>query len=115
MERRTTEQRGMICRGVVMQMNPQTYWGKLVYAPTDAGHAVVDALSAALIIKASKTVRQLREDAVEATRVALEMSFHSTSWHMQPGRRDWLPQPGEIVEVHLNSDYKLVAVWYAEP
>ena len=107
----------MICRGVVTFINPKTLWGRLVYAPTEDSDSVIDALSAALIVKEAKTARGIRLDGVAKTRTIIELKFHTTSWHGQPsyGRGgDWLPHPGEIIEVHLNDDYKLVAVWNAE-
>jgi hypothetical protein len=104
-------------------MDDQTLWGHIVYAPTAAGHRVVDALSAALLAKSSQLAREIR---IRHNRLDVEtLEFHTTSWHGAPtrGSDHWSLRPrrpvslrpdlGEIVEVHLNADNKLVAVWYA--
>lgn len=102
---------GVTCRGVVTFLDERTLWGKLVYAPTEIGHNVVDAISAALMAKSTKTVRQIR-DGQEAV---VELEFHLTAWHGAScsSNSEWRPQPGELVRVRLNADYKLVSVWYA--
>jgi len=94
-------------------MDDRTLWGHIVYAPTAAGHRVVDALSAVLLAKSSQLAREIR---IRHNRRDVEtLEFHTTSWHGAPtrGSDHWWPDLGEIVEVHLNGDNKLVAVWYA--
>jgi len=105
----------MICRGVVTYVNERTGWGRLVYTPSKDDHSVVDALSAALMVNAAKVARGIRLDGVVKTFTLIELEFHTTSWHGQPSYRSgWVPQPGEIVDVHLNTDNKLVSVWYEQ-
>jgi hypothetical protein len=82
-----------------------------VFAPDDRGHNVVDALSAALIIKDAKTAREIRLNSVAKDLTVKEMDFHSTSFH---GARNEFPFVGQLVELHLNDDQRLVAVWYAQ-
>jgi hypothetical protein len=94
-------------------MDPQTLWGHIVYAPTDVGHRVVDALSAALLAKSRQLAREIR---IRHDRLDVEtLEFHTTSWHGAPTRSSdhWWPDLGELVEVHLNDSGKLVAVWHA--
>jgi len=92
-------------------LDERTLWGKILYAPTEAEEVNVDALSAALMVKATRAARQIRggNDAL------VELEFHLTSWQgaYWSERSSWRPQPGEIVKVHLNSDYALVSVRYA--
>lgn len=111
MAQHTPKLGGMTCRGVVTFLDERTLWGKLVYAPTDAGHNVIDAMAAALMVKAKRAARQIRqgEDAV------IELEFHLTAWHgaTWSESNNWRPKPGEIVRVRLNTDHKLVSVWYA--
>lgn len=101
----------MICRGVVTYLDERTLWGKLVYAPTEDGHDVVDALSAALMINASKVARGIRLDGVAKTLTVKELDFHTTSFLGGYGRD---LQPGQLVDVHLNVDDKLVSVRYQQ-
>lgn len=109
--KRESKPNGMTCRGVVTFLNARTLWGKLVYAPTETGHAVIDAISAALIVTAKKAVRQIRQGQANV----VELEFHLTAWHgaTWSATNPWRPKPGEIVQVRLNADHKLVSVWYA--
>ena len=99
----------MICRAVVTYLNERTLWGRLVYAPDGDGESVVDALSAALMVNAAKVARGIRLDGVAKALTVKELEFHTTSFYGGYGRD---LQPGQLVEVHLNADHKLVAVWY---
>lgn len=92
-------------------LDERTLWGKIIYAPTEAGYAIVDALSAALLVKAKKAARQIRANET----AVVELEFHLTAWigATWSSRSSWRPRPGEIVKVRLNSDYKLVSVRYA--
>lgn len=99
----------MICRAVVTSFNRSTCWAQLVYALDARGHNVVDALSAALIVHDAKTARAIRLNSVAKDLTVKEMDFHSTSFH---GARNEFPFVGQLVEVHLNDDRRLVAVWY---
>ena len=101
----------MICRGVVTYLNERTLWGRLVYALDNDGDGVVDALSAALLVNAAKVARSIRLDGVAKTLTVKELEFHTTSFHGGYGRD---LQPGQLVEVHLNIDNRLVAVWYEQ-
>jgi len=97
----------MICRAVVVDFNTQNLWGTLVYAPDAHGHNLVDAISAALIARSQSTAYSLR---IRHTGKEVQvMQFHSTSFH---GALNEFPSVGQLVELHLNSDQRLVAVWY---
>lgn len=100
----------MICRAVVMHFNEQTHWGKLVYAQDDHGRDIIDALSAALVVKANDVARGLRNDGLYKTFLLKELEFHSTS--VDGGWVGRIPAPGQLVDVILNVDDKLVSVRY---
>ena len=104
----------MICRAVVWEFTPKTLWGKLTYALDDRGHVALDAMSAALIAKHHSIAREIRLNSEMTDRSTRSMDFHSTSVHGIGSTEQW-PVIGQLVEVHLNDDQNLVAVWYREP
>ena len=99
-------------RGVVMSMDARSGWGVAVYAFCDEGQNVVDALSAALIAKELPTARKIQYYGIITVPSVVSLEFHMSSLHGSTVR-DWDEAPrlvGHFVEVHLNSDFKLVMV-----
>ena len=92
---------------------PKTLWGKLTYALDDRGHVAIDAMSAALIAKHNSIAREIRLNSELTDRSTLSIDFHSTSIHGLGSTEHW-PSIGQLVQVHLNVDQNLVAVWYQE-
>ncbi len=102
-----------IRRAVVWAFESKTLWGKLAYAVDERGYNAVDAISAALIAKHSSIAREIRLTSELTARTTKSMDFHSTSVHGIGSTENW-PWVGQLVEVHLNEDQRLVAVWYQE-
>lgn len=103
----------MICRAVVWDFNEKNLWGKLTYALDERGFTVIDAMSAALIAKHNSIAREIRLTSEMKDRSTKSIDFHSTSVHGIGSTENW-PWVGQLVEVHLNDDKNLVAVWYRE-
>lgn len=104
----------MICRGVVWAFEQKTLWGKLAYALDERGLVAVDAMSAALIAKHQSIAREIRLTSELTDRATKSIDFHSTSVHGIGSTENW-PWVGQLVQVHLNVDQNLVAVWYQDP
>lgn len=96
-------------RAVVTEFDAQRLWGRLVYALDERGLSTVDAISAALIARSRQVANDLRIQGTGKTVQVID--FHSTSVHGIGSTENW-PQVGQLVEVHLNADERLVAVWY---
>lgn len=103
----------MIHRAVVWEFNEKNLWGKLTYAIDDRGHVAIDAMSAALIAKHASIAREIRLNSEMTDRSTQSLDFHSTSIHGLGSTEHW-PSIGQLVQVHLNVDRNLVAVWYQE-
>lgn len=101
---------GSTRRGVIVAIDGQTLWGWLVYAKEAGAQKVIDALSAILLADEKHAWRPIiRAGQLDGT--LTDLDFHVSAWHGYGGD-EWLPRPGEIVEVRLNSDERLIAVWY---
>jgi len=99
-------------RAVIVEFNSQTLWGFVVYAVTEEGHNVVDAISAALLARAKSAAHELRLRYVDKdVRV---MEFHSTSVHGSAPMINQWPQVGQLVDLHLNDSERLVSVWHQD-
>lgn len=101
-----------IRRAVVWDFDRKNSWGKLMYALDERGYDAVDAISAALIAKHASIAREIRLTSELTMRTTKSMDFHSTSVHGIT--EDNWPWVGQLVELHLNEDQRLVAVWYQE-
>lgn len=102
--------RSVICRGVVWNFEEKSGWGKLTYAFDERGHSVIDAMSAALLAKHTSIAREIRLNSEYKDRTTTSLDFHSTCF--SGGYVQEWPWGGQLVEVHLNEDNKLVSVWY---
>jgi len=100
-------------RAVVWAFESKTLWGKLAYAVDERGYNAVDAISAALIAKHSSIAREIRLTSELTAHATKSIDFHATSIHGIGSTENW-PWVGQLVEVHLNDDQRLVAVWYQE-
>lgn len=103
--------RSVICRAVVWAFEEKTLWGKLAYAIDERGYTAIDAISAALIAKHASIAREIRLNSEMTDQTVKSIDFHSTSIHGLGSTEHW-PSIGQLVEVHLNVDKNLVAVWY---
>lgn len=92
-------------RAVVVDFDGRTLWGRLVYAPNEQGWTALDAIAAVMLANVSRTIDR---DIARGTDL-IEIAFHSTSVHGIGTSENW-PRVGQMVDVHLNSDQKLVAV-----
>lgn len=93
---------------VVTSFARMTGWGQLYYARDERGWRTLDALSAAALASVPGAIHNIAKDAH-----VVRLEFHSTSVH--GGISDSWPMPGDFVDVHLNDDQRLVAVWYRDP
>jgi hypothetical protein len=98
----------VIYHGVVVHCDCRTLWGTLLFAPDDDGRAIIDAISAATIAQASRVAKRLRRD---NRGVIAELPFHSTA--VEGGGGTFVSTPGDLVQVILNADYRLVGVRYS--
>lgn len=98
-------------KALVTEFNRYNLWGKLLYAIDERGYVILDAVAAALMVKSQKVAYDMYRPSLGKT--VQKMDFHSTSVH-GIGSTDHWPQVGQLVDVHLNDNGNLVAVWYQD-